>query len=804
MSNKSSFDRLKIEVSDKRIEMEHFHQYAELCYVLQGRMELEMGMEKVVLFEEGIYLINANKRHTIRLSEDGLIVKVCISFELLSEVLDSIDVRFLCNSNMGDNEHYDKLREKIKGLLSYYINTDSNTYEFGYLALCYELLDVLAVNFMVRDIDMRKNQDENKNTRIAQINNYVRGNYKSQLSLKDLADKLYLSEAYLSRFFKKTYGMTFLKYVTNIRASHAYDDLLNTEESITKIAYDNGFQTVANFNKTFKQIYGQTPSEIRKNQCKEDESCASDSNKKLKQRLEQYMKEGGFSEVTSEVGDEIFVNASIGDYDILQSSGCCYRNAINVGSADDMLKAEVREHIAILADELHFEYARFWNMFNENTFLDLAAGDGNFNFSKIDSIIDFLLEHNIKPAMELGIKPRRIQGSVNQPIVKEENQNIRYDCEMWDALMNALFEHLNDRYGVDVASEWVVELWLDERADTIPGYDYFKLFTSTAKIVKKYNKHMRIGGCGIRDDRGKEQITEFLTTWHQQEILPDYISMIHFPYVSGEIKNDLYSRRNTDNDSLYHAIEQLKASMKAAGFEDNTPIFISEWSNTISDRNAINDSCFKGAYVLKNLIQNIDTTAGIGYFLATDRIVEYSDTNEKLFGGTGLITKDSIFKPAAFAFDFMRRLKPKILSRGKNYLITIDENENLFIVCHNQKKLNYNYYFSGEADIDRESLWKYNEDNDNLEINFSIDNVNCLGYKARTYRVNEEHGSILDIWKSLDFDNNLSKDDIRFCRKICQPNLSISTIATEDKKLCFNLVMKANEIACISLKALNK
>ena len=76
MGSSKSREMVRIEISDRKLEMEHFHQNIELCYVLQGRLEIEMGQERVVLFEEGIYLINANKKHNIRLSEDGLIVKI--------------------------------------------------------------------------------------------------------------------------------------------------------------------------------------------------------------------------------------------------------------------------------------------------------------------------------------------------------------------------------------------------------------------------------------------------------------------------------------------------------------------------------------------------------------------------------------------------------------------------------------------------------------------------------------------------------------------------------------------------------
>ena len=73
---------------------------------------------------------------------------------------------------------------------------------------------------------------------------------------------------------------------------------------------------------------------------------------------------------------------------------------------------------------------------------------------------------------------------------------------------------------------------------------------------------------------------------------------------------------------------------------------------TISDRNLINDSCFKGAYILKNYIDLIDRVEGMSYFVGSDRVSEYYDTEELLFGGTGLLTKDGIQKPAMFAFHF--------------------------------------------------------------------------------------------------------------------------------------------------------
>ncbi|MCR4830186.1 MAG: helix-turn-helix domain-containing protein [Pseudobutyrivibrio sp.] len=801
MESNSKREKVKVRVSDKKIEMEHFHQDIELCYVLQGRAEIEMGQECVVLFSEGVYLINANKKHSIRLSEDGLLVKVSVSFELLSDVLGSLDVQFICNSNLGDNEQYEALRKQIKRLLTHYVNTNGNVADFGHIALCYEFLDVLTVNFQVRNSDKRGKEDDLITKRINQINNYVRGNYKGQLSLKDLADKLYLSEAYLSRFFKKTYGMTFLKYVTNIRVTHAYESLLYTDEPVTKIAYDNGFSTVTLFNKTFKQIYGQTPSELRKQRSVSISDSNSSVDKKLQTKLEDILQSGAKNEEYFTNTSEIFVTCNLKNSDTNPLLHKNFRYILNAGNAEELLSAEIRDHIATLAEVLHFEYIRFWNIFTPSMLLTICENDGQYNFSKIDGIIDFILQQGLKPVLELGFKPKRIQASVRQPIVKAaELTDLRYEPKFWGKMVSNFFTHLNDCYGSEEVATWMAELWYDERADLIPGYDYYEIFNNTASIIRGINKRIRIGGCGIREDSGDAWMEQFFYDWRSQEQQPDYISMIHFPYVSGEIKNDLYSRRNTDNDSFVHAIERVRNSMNKAGFSEDIKLYATEWSNTISDRNAINDSCYKGAFVVRNLIQNMTNVDGIGYFQATDRTVQYSDTNAFLFGGTGLITKDSILKPAAFAYEFMNRLKPYIVAKGREYIVSMDENESFIIVCNNQKRLNYNYYLTDEGDINKAELWKYYEDNDSLSIDFKINDVSFDKYKARVYRVNEDYGSILDIWKGLGFDNNLTKNDIRFCRRICEPHLTIDTGDVVDGVLDFNIKLKANEIACISLK----
>lgn len=164
--------------------------------------------------------------------------------------------------------------------------------------------------------------------RILKINNYIRSNYAQNISLKELSEKLYLSIGYLSRFFKKNYGMGFVEYLTNIRLYHAVDDLLYTNISITHVAYNNGFTNAAVFNKAFKKAYGETPSAFRKRaiQGRTEEKVRYD--KETEKRLldiigEEVIERKTESEIRKWTIDD-FIHQPVNCNDsIFRKNGCC-------------------------------------------------------------------------------------------------------------------------------------------------------------------------------------------------------------------------------------------------------------------------------------------------------------------------------------------------------------------------------------------------------------------------------------------------------------------------------------------------
>ena len=58
--------------------------------------------------------------------------------------------------------------------------------------------------------------------------------------------------------------MSYQSYLVQLRLSHAARELIETEHTITTIAFDCGFNNLGNFNRLFKANYGKTPSAFRR------------------------------------------------------------------------------------------------------------------------------------------------------------------------------------------------------------------------------------------------------------------------------------------------------------------------------------------------------------------------------------------------------------------------------------------------------------------------------------------------------------------------------------------------------------
>ena len=97
------------------------------------------------------------------------------------------------------------------------------------------------------------------NQAIASINKHSR----ESISLKDIADELYVSSAHLSRKFKAETNMTITEYIHKIRIDSAIELLKLKRYSLLEISEMVGYINYSHFNKWFKTFTNMSPKQFQ-------------------------------------------------------------------------------------------------------------------------------------------------------------------------------------------------------------------------------------------------------------------------------------------------------------------------------------------------------------------------------------------------------------------------------------------------------------------------------------------------------------------------------------------------------------
>lgn len=99
--------------------------------------------------------------------------------------------------------------------------------------------------------------------RIGKILAWIESESTKPITLEDGARLLRMSGPAFSRFFHAKTGRTFSRHLNETRIAHACASLATTERSIAEIAFESGYNNLANFNRRFRDIVGMTPKSYR-------------------------------------------------------------------------------------------------------------------------------------------------------------------------------------------------------------------------------------------------------------------------------------------------------------------------------------------------------------------------------------------------------------------------------------------------------------------------------------------------------------------------------------------------------------
>ena len=247
----------------------HYHPEIELTWIVQSEGQRLIG-DTLSPFSPGdLVLIGSNVPHQYRNWESGRAHSLVIQFkrevfgEGLLELPEFHEVRRLLDASTRGLSFSDNTRAAAQKRIKKLQGTNSG------LRRMLQLIDLL--NLLSEDEDAQpiasityaEPVKYKKMDRLERVLNYLEAHWQKSIPLAEISKVAALHPQSMSRFFRQHLGMSFQEYLIQLRISRAARLLLESDRTVVDIAFDCGFNNLANFNRHFQSIYKQTPSHYR-------------------------------------------------------------------------------------------------------------------------------------------------------------------------------------------------------------------------------------------------------------------------------------------------------------------------------------------------------------------------------------------------------------------------------------------------------------------------------------------------------------------------------------------------------------
>jgi beta-xylosidase/AraC-like DNA-binding protein len=791
-----------------------------IIFVLDGELEISKDRDIRKLRKGGIILINppstGYERAFVRQAgmhplNDCYFLLLKISISFLSTVFKGNIPVFDCDSGSRPGD-YNGLQAILAEIAS--LDTVEKQKGLMFYSRLYRLLEELKSHFIARKTEASDGTGKDAKRREL-IYSYIQKHFRETISLDDVANILSFTPQYLSKYFKRIFGITFYTYIKRLRLEAALKELSGTNKSVTAISYDNGFPNLEALIQEMKDTVGQTPSayrkahqiESRENDGSPEESFQTINSELVRDKLSPFI---ATDENARNKPKRISANAQGGD-----PFEKPWQEVINLGFATDFEKSEFIKQITLLQTEAPFRYARFQGLFGRSMLL--LNGSTEYSFVKIDRVIDFLYSVHLLPFIEIGFKPAKINKDKNTLVFSKDDEIDFFPIVEYEKIIDSFLKHAINRYGMEEVSSWQFEYWeprndsqllIDENINT-----YIDQFTSIRATIKKMVPAARVGGPGLPITKPVDigyisKLTEGLSA---RNSLPDFFSYYLFHFTGQEEpvetewrqENLILFAKNEINEKIGEIKKITEYYTVSRNSELNLhftsgPFYITEWNFGFSCRSHIHDSLFKAPFIIKNSIDVINNIDVLAYWLASDISAEYADSDAPLFGGPGLISRNGIRKPAFFAYQFLSKLGGRLLSKGDGHIITAKSDDEFVIILFNYKYITSRIRFMEQLWYVSGNLADYLEDAEKCSFSAEIRNIKSGRYKIRQHILNSYYGSVYDTWMGLSAVQNLQNSETEWLERACFPHLRIDFL-TAKGSLVIDCELEPNEVRLLEI-----
>ena len=337
-----------------------------------------------------------------------------------------------------------------------------------------------------------------------------------------------------------------------------------------------------------------------------------------------------------------------------------FKTCIGAGRANEGLRADWQEQLAMVKKECGFNYIRMHGLLTDDMAVYREDRNGNpeYNFQYIDVLYDYILRIGMKPFVELGFMPSALASGDKTIFWWKGNVTPPKEYKKWGELIRQLTLHFTERYGAAEVKTWYFEVWNEPNLTpwfwTGTQQDYFTLYEYSVAAIKSVNKDYRVGGPATA---GAAWVPETIQYCAEKKIPLDFISTHTYGVKQGFL--DEYGNTGTilDKNPMSVSGDILNSRKQiAASSMPGLELHYTEWSSSYTPSDPIHDSYHEVAYILEKIKQSGDAPTSMSYWVFTDIFEEAGPRFTPFHGGFGLLNTQGIKKPAYFAYAWLNQL----------------------------------------------------------------------------------------------------------------------------------------------------
>jgi len=252
----------------------HFHKEFELIYFLEGQGTRIVG-DHISNFQKGeLVLVGEWLPHlwrndidnTSETRADFIVIKFPKEFDEVSlfSLPEFSSIRHLLKKSSQGIQFSQSALNKIHPILLHLSESSSAEKLINFLRIL-EILSKEEDCQLLSSPEFVLPTQLLEENRLQKVINHISNNYARMISLEEIAGIAIMTPPAFCRFFKTRTNKTFSHFLNEVRISKACQLLINGEKPIKQICFDVGFNSLTNFNRTFRNFKGVSPSVYRAN-----------------------------------------------------------------------------------------------------------------------------------------------------------------------------------------------------------------------------------------------------------------------------------------------------------------------------------------------------------------------------------------------------------------------------------------------------------------------------------------------------------------------------------------------------------